>query len=128
MRFEDCADIYTYINANSNHPSSTIKELPNMVNKQLREISSSKNEFESAKGIYNSALKNSGYTQNPGYEKEHNSSQSKQRKRKVIWFNPSFNKMVKTRIGKVFLHLVKQHFPKRHKFHKIFNLSTIKVG
>ena len=72
----------SYINVNSNHPPSIIKELPNMVNKRLRELSSSKNEFESAKGIYNSALKNSGYTQNLAYEKEHNTSQSKQRKRK----------------------------------------------
>ena len=118
----------SYINANSNHPPSIIKELPNMVNKRLRELSSSKNEFESAKGIYNSALKNSGYAQNLAYEKEHNTSQSKQWKRKVIWFNPPFNKSVKTRIGKVFLRLVKQHFPKHHRFHKIFNLSTIKVS
>ena len=99
-----------------------------MVNKRLRELSSSKNEFESAKGIYNSALKNSGYTQNLAYEKEHNTSQSKQRKRKVIWFNLPFNKSAKTRIFKVFLRLVKQHVPKHHRFHKIFNLSTIKVS
>ena len=99
-----------------------------MVNKRLQELSSSKNEFESAKCIYDSALKSSEYSHNLSYEKEHNTNQSIQRKRKVIWFNPPFNKSVKTRIGKVFLRLVKQHFPRHHKFHKIFNLSTIKVS
>ena len=62
------------------------------------------------------------------YENGHNTNQSQQWKRKVNWFNPTFNKSVKTRIGKVFLHLVKQHFPKHHKFYKIFNLSTITVS
>ena len=118
----------SYINVNSNHPPSIIKELPNMVNKRLQELSSNKNEFESAKGIYDSALKSSGYIQNLSYERKHNTDQCKQRKRKVIWFNPPFNKSVKTKIGKVFLRLVKQHFPKHHKFHKIFNLNTIKVS
>ena len=123
----------SYINVNSNHPSSIIKELhnkkaSNMVNKRLQELSSSKNEFKSAKGIYNSALKSSGYSHNLSYEKEHNTNQSTQQKKKVIWFNPPFNKSVKTRIDKVFLRLVKQHFPRHYKFHKIFNLSTIKVS
>ena len=63
-----------------------------MVNKRLQEVSSNKNEYERDKGIYDSALKSSGYTQSLSYRKENNTNQSKQRKRKLIWFNPPFNK------------------------------------
>ena len=49
-------------------------------------------------------------------------------KKKVIWLFPPFNKSVKTRIGKVFLRLVQQNFPKHHKFNEIFSLSTSDVS
>ena len=49
----------------------------------------------------------------------------KKRKRKVIWFNPPYSSTVKTNIGKLFLKVVKQHFPKGHKLHKIFNKNTL---
>ena len=35
---------------------------------------------------------------------------------------------VKTNIGKVFLKLVRKHFPRSHKLSKIFNLNTIKIS
>ena len=57
---------------------------------------------------------------------EHN--EKKKRKRKIIWFNPPYSSTVKTNVGKLFLKLVKQHFPKGHKLHKIFNKNTIKVS
>ena len=50
------------------------------------------------------------------------------RNRKVIWFNPQYSLNVKTNIGKVFLKLVRKHFPRSHKLSKIFNLSTIKIS
>ena len=50
------------------------------------------------------------------------------RNKKVIWFNPSFSLNVKTNIGKVFLKHVGKHFPRSHKFNKIFNLNTIKIS
>ena len=49
----------------------------------------------------------------------------RQRKRKIIWFNPPFNKQVTTNVAKLFLRLVDKHFPK---FHKIFNRNTIQVS
>ena len=52
----------------------------------------------------------------------------KQRKRNIIWFNPPFSKNVATKIGRYFLNLVDKHFPRDHKFHKIFNRNNIKVS
>ena len=50
------------------------------------------------------------------------------RKRKVIWFNHPYNQNVPTNIAKIFLKLVDKHFPRTHRFHKIFNRNTIKVS
>ena len=50
------------------------------------------------------------------------------RNRKVIWFNPPDSLNVKTNIGKVFLKIVKKHFPRSHTLSKIFNLNTIKIS
>ena len=51
----------------------------------------------------------------------------KQRKRKIIWFKSPFSLSVKTNIGRAFLKLLKQHFPKSNRLHKIFNKNTAKV-
>ena len=50
-----------YINAKSNHPPTIIKELPNMINKHLSDLSCNKEEFKKAKPLYENALKASGY-------------------------------------------------------------------
>ena len=50
------------------------------------------------------------------------------RSRKVIWFNPPYSQNVKTNIGKLFVKLVRKHFPKNKKHHKIFNLNTLKLS
>ena len=50
------------------------------------------------------------------------------RKRKIIWFNPPYSMNVKTNIGKKFLNLIGRHFPKDHKYHKLFNRNTIKIS
>ena len=31
-------------------------------------------------------------------------------------------------IGKIFLNLIKKHFPPHHKFHKLFNKNTVKIS
>ena len=35
---------------------------------------------------------------------------------------------MKTNIGKIFLKLVRQHFPRHHKLHKVFNPNTMKLS
>ena len=57
-----------------------------------------------------------------------NNSNNKDKNRRVLWFTPPFNKQVKTNIGKIFINLIKKHFPPSHKLHKIFNRNTLKVG
>ena len=53
---------------------------------------------------------------------------NKNRSRNIIWFNPPFSQNIKTNIGKIFLKLIKKHFPNHHRLHKIFNLNTIKLS
>ena len=46
----------------------------------------------------------------------------------LCFFNPPFSQNVKNNIGKTFLKLVKQYFPKHHKLNKIFNKNTLKLS
>ena len=50
------------------------------------------------------------------------------RNRKIIGFNSPYRLSVKTNIGKIFVKLVKKHFPRTYKFDKIFNLNTIRIS
>ena len=43
-------------------------------------------------------------------------------------FNPTYSKNVKTNVGKVFLQLLKKHFPASHILNKIFNKNTVKIS
>ena len=114
-----------YINAKSNHPQSIIKELPEMINRRISDLSCNEQEFDKAKGMYESALKDSGHSPNFHFE---NHNGRRVRNRKVIWFNPPFSKNVKTNVGKLFLQLVQKHFTNRHHLYKIFNCNTLKLS
>ena len=50
-----------YINKNSNHPPTILKELPNMINKRISDLSCNEEEFKKSKTQYESALKKSGF-------------------------------------------------------------------
>ena len=52
----------------------------------------------------------------------------KKQSRKVIWFNPKYNKSVTSNIARRFLTLLDIHFPKQQIVHKIFNTNTVKVS
>ena len=78
---------------------------------------------------YQDDLDKSGYKHKLKYRTNiDTASNKKQRKRNIIWFNPPYNKNVKTNIGKIFLNLIKKHFPPHHKFHKLFNKNTVKIS
>ena len=81
-----------YINIYSNHPSTTKKELPKMINKRLLELSCDKDAFDKAKGIYEKALNDSNFKSTLNFNKEQN--ERKNRNRKIIWFNPPYNESV----------------------------------
>ena len=45
-----------------------------------------------------------------------------------MWFNPPFSRNVRTNIGRIFIDLIKKHFPKHHRLHKIFNKNNMKIS
>ena len=61
-------------------------------------------------------------------DNNNNPQTSKQRKRNIIWLNPRFSKKVATKIGRYFLNLIDNHFPRDHKLHKMFNRNNTKVS
>ena len=116
-----------YIHSESNHPPSIIKQLPSMTNKRISNLSCNEHEFNKAKPLYKSALNTSVFNYSMKFEAPVENAR-RNRNRKVIWFNPPYSLNVKTNIGKVFLKLVRKHFPRSHKLSKIFNLNTIKIS
>ena len=51
----------SYINVNSNHPKTIIKQIPKAVNLRIRNLSANKKKFQESSKIYMDALKNSGF-------------------------------------------------------------------
>ena len=119
-----------YINVKSNHPPNIIKNLPENISRRINKLSSDKSIFENSKGLYDSALSNSGFKDkikfNPDYKS--NISKNNKRKRKIIWFNPPYSSNVSTNISKSFLTILDRHFSKPHKLHKIFNRKNVKIS
>ena len=50
------------------------------------------------------------------------------RGRKIIWFNPPYSCNVANNIDKKVFLLLDKHFPKAHKFYKIFNRNNVRVS
>ena len=123
-----------YIHRSSNHPPHILKNLPAAISKRLTEISSDEETFKNAAPIYDDALKASGYTERLVYANNSQTSQPpkqrqlRKRTRRITWFNPPYNKSVKTNVGRKFLQLIDIHFPLGSKLHKIFNRNTVKVS
>ena len=119
-------DTPLYINAKSNHPKSILKQVPTMINDRLSNLSCNEREFNKVKDLYQSALDSSGHQIELKYTP--NKGKKRQRKRKIIWFNPPFSENVKTNIGKAFLNLIRIHFQRHHRYFRIFNTNTLKLS
>ena len=118
-----------YIHAKSSHPPTVLKNLPSMIGNRLASISCDKQKFDQAKPDYEEALHKSGFNSKLEYSLPVSQSpQKKARKRKIIWFNPPFDLGVSTNLAKKFLCLIDEHFPKHHRYHKLFNRNTVKVS
>ena len=115
-----------YINKDSNHPPQVIKQLPEMINQRLCEISCNEEEFNKAKPTYQAALRNSNFDFDLKYKKYEKPGRT--RKRNVMYFNPPYSENVKTNIGKEFLKLVSRHFPPEHQLHNLFNRKNLKIS
>ena len=103
--------------------STVIKQLPKSISKRLSDLSSNEEIFQKTKPAYSDALKKSGFQGKLSYtsaQSNNDKNDNKQRKRKIIWYNPPYSTNIKTNIGKTFLNLIKKHFPKTNKLHKIF--------
>ena len=56
-------DMPLYIHKNSNHPEQIIRQLPDMINRRICQLSCNKNEYDKAKPTYEKALKESGFNE-----------------------------------------------------------------
>ena len=86
----------TYINTESNHPPSLLRQIPLSIESRLSKHSSNEEIFKESAQIYQETLKNSGYDHQLKYQKSINSKieGTKPRKLKIIWFNPPYSKNV----------------------------------
>ena len=117
-----------YINTHSNHPPSILKQLSKSIEKRISETSSNKDIFDESIKPYKDALKESDFSEALNYIAQTTNKKQKNRKRKIIWFNPPFSRYVKSNTGRIFLHLLSKHFPWNHTIHKIFNRNTVKIS
>ena len=102
------------------------------VNGRLSRLSSSKEIFDAAAPIYQKALNESGYDHKLEFQDMSGSlsmepKRSKNRSRKVTYFNPPFSLNVETNVGKEFLKLIKT-FPKNNVLRQIVNPNSIKLS
>ena len=122
-----------YIHTKSNHPPSVIKNIPASINNRLTRNSANSDIFDSSTQPYKDALSASGYDCDLKFDESVKQQQKQQvkkknRSRNITWFNPPFSLNVKTNIGKIFLQLIKECFPRNHILHKICNRNTLKIS
>lgn len=120
-----------YIHTQSNHPPNIIKQLPKMIERRISDISCNSDEFDKAKGLYETALSRGGYDNQLEYQDldpQPTTTKKRKRSRNIIWYNPPYSENVMTNIGQKFFKLLDKHFPRNHKFHKLFNRNSIKLS
>ena len=106
-----------------------MKQLPISIETRLSKLSSNKKVFNQSVPLYQEALDKSGYKHQLTFQKTStNDTQTRQRKRNILWFNPLFSKSAVTKIGKTFVRLIDKHFPPHHKLHKLFNRNNVKIS
>ena len=124
-------DTPLYVHADSNHPPGILKNIPKSINKRLSALSSNEEMFLSVAPIYQNALDQSGYKYKLKYEPPPptpNTPNKRQRKRRVIWWNPPYSANVKTNVGKLFFAALEENFGKDNPLNKIFNKRTVKMS
>ena len=97
-----------------------------MIESRISALSCDTNQFDKAKGVYNKALQQSGFNYDIKFTPK--PVTEPRRQRSIIWYNPPFNSQVKTNVGKSFLALLDKHFPRKHRYHKLFNRNTVKLS
>ena len=122
-----------YVHAQSNHPPSVLKHLPDSITERISTLSCNEEEFNKAKGPYEQALKESNHKHRMEYketpaDQDAEPKRKRQRKRNVLWFNPPWNDNVKTNVAQRFLELMDTFIHRDHPFRHLFNRNTVKVS
>ena len=109
-----------------------LTDLPKAINKRITDISCNQDIFDAAKSTYEQPLSKIGFNEELKYNNKDSkgktrNKEKRDRRRKIIWFNPPFSLNVKTNIGKLFFKMLKKNFPKSNPFSKIFNPLLRKV-
>ena len=114
-----------YVNKESNHPPSILKNIPESVNLRLSQLSKNEIVFKEAATTYQTALDTAGYNYklkfNPinhgdNSQQSLNSKRRKHRQRNVVFFNPPFSKNIVSNIGQDFFKLIDRSFPQATSF------------
>ena len=93
-------DTPVYVNNNSNHPKTVLKNIPLGVNRRLSKISISKEVFDAAAPPYQEALRKSGYNHTLQFQSpDQLRTKKKNRKKNVTWFNPPYCIYVKPELA-----------------------------
>ena len=119
-------DTPMYVHSHSNHPPVVLKQIPKITSMRLSNLSSDQDEFNKVASEYQQDLERSGYKSKLEYSPSQ--PMKRQRKRKILWYNPPFDLQVKSSIAKHFLNLINVHFPPHHRLHKILNRNCVKVS
>ena len=117
-----------YVHSASNHPPNILKQIPKMTAQRLSTLSCNEEEFNKVKPQYEEILKRSGYNEKLSYVTPENRNPRRRRRREVLWYNPPFDKQVKTNVGKTFLNLIDRHFPPNHRLRSLLNRNTVKIS
>ena len=88
-----------HINIPSNNPPNIVENIPDNISKRIKSLSADETTFNTSKDLCNNALADSGFKYKITFQKQQNTStvtnNTKNRKRKIIWFNSQtycFNK------------------------------------
>ena len=104
-------DQLLYVHKSSNHPPQIINMLPKSINERLFKNSTNPEIVDKAKIDYEKALKDSGCKSVNLTFKKPAEKQNRTRSRKIIWFNPPFNKKCYNQCGKRIFEFSRQAFP-----------------
>jgi len=124
-------NIPLYVQKESNHPPSVLKNIPEPINHRLCDISTNDPIFSNANPQYQDASAKSRYNYQlkcKDYSNNTNTSIKPIGQRRVIWYNLPYSRNAKTKIGSIFLKLIKDIFHTKHPLHKIFNKNTLKLS
>ena len=97
-----------------------------MISDRISDLSSNEDIFNAVAPLYNSALRNSGFNENIKFTKDR--PRRRNRKRKIMFYNPPFHESISTPIGKSFLELIDKWFPEETEINRIFNKQNLKIS